>query len=1162
MKKTLLLLALAFTAFGAKAGSWTEPTLNTSTTIQVSTESDTIYQYLYHVGRKQLLTKGATWGTRAVLDSLGTAAFPYVICQDEVGYTLWSPSANNLGYLFRNGSADVYTDYNSNSSASTQFEIYLASSGYLHIRTAAASEYWGSDSYGEDETNYGLYELGWDPNGDDLNSSSVSLGTNQAVYMLDTSYDDIELDWAIVSEDDYLLYQAQCTLYNALNSAEAAGVATASAESVYNSSTSIEALNEAAADLTTAIANKVYAEASEDNPVDITDLVMTNADFSAGNLDGWTQENSVFSYDSTTYPNSNGTASDYNGDETFTNSVAGWVSSSSSLGDENIYQELTDLPAGKYVFTCSMVAQHGTDMPTGVYIYANSSTISNSLECQHDEDLWATAVDAGANNQLIMHPELEFVHTGGDLTVGLKLVSTNCNWVYASYFKIIYYGPSSDNAYLLALQSAISTAETYADTETYVYSTETAATLADAINDATALTLTSASDEEYTAATESLNAVVTTVKAEIEAYTTFATYVETMAADIAKYEEADLGVVAEGLYDLYDEVAAHLEDRDLTTDEIATYVDAYEDLINSLLAEAMKDATEDTPVDVTSLYIVNADFSDGSLDPWQNTTGVLVYSSDTFPNSSCNVTTLNDNESFTTAIAGWVSSSSSLGDDDVYQTISNVPAGSYVVSCSMVAQHGTEMPTGVYLYTQSSGLETTTVCQHDQELYDNITENYDTMTDDGGTFNQLMIHPKHVFYHLGGDLVIGVRLVSTNCNWVYASNFTLSYAGESVSALYAAMQAMAAQAEELMDEAQVVAEADSKLNDAIGAAEDCAEDDEEGIVAVMEQLQEAMEYANTSISLYSELEYDYIIYAEYLIGEVESEDDTFPELIEEIGSAIEDGFESNEQMENYISALQSGYTAYVQYPVLETASEEEPGDMTAAILNADFEGITGTAGADYWTITTSGGTNGAGSNAYECYNNTSFDVSQTITGLAAGAYKVRCQGFYRAGTTAVNADSIAANPDYGQNVTFYANTVTTPLTNSTSDALTEATGEDGETSATIGETTYYMPNSMTCAAAYFDLDLYWNEIDVMVDEEGTLTIGLKKTENISSDWTIFNKFELYYMGTETPTAIQGVEADTEAANAAGKSIYDLSGRRVSKAQKGVYIIDGKKVLVK
>ena len=60
-----------------------------------------------------------------------------------------------------------------------------------------------------------------------------------------------------------------------------------------------------------------------------------------------------------------------------------------------------------------------------------------------------------------------------------------------------------------------------------------------------------------------------------------------------------------------------------------------------------------------------------------------------------------------------------------------------------------------------------------------------------------------------------------------------------------------------------------------------------------------------------------------------------------------------------------------------------------------------------------------------------------------------------------------------------------------------------------------------------------------------------------------NKDYIVYMqenGTfsNEPTAIESIAAEKDANNV----IYDLTGRRVEKARKGLYIINGKKVLVK
>ncbi len=971
-----------------------------------------------------------------------------------------------------------------------------------------------------------------------------------AVYaFLDPSDSNNCCNWEFV---DYTTYETQVELYNALIEAAEAGVDTSSASAVYeNSSSTVEQLEAALTELKKGIAEILTNGASMDNPVDVTSLI-GNADFTDGTLSPWENTNGVLVYSGDTFPNGDCNVADYNDNETFNHAMAAWVSSSSSLGDEDVHQTISYAPAGMYVLSCSMVAQHGSDMPTGVYLYAGTQ----ETECQHDETLWSSLVAAGTTNQLMMHPTVTFLHQGGELTIGVKLVETNCNWVYASNFNMTYYGETTKSESYLTLQTSVESAQAYTDTETYHYSEAALQELEAAIASAEALLSNSAAtDDELTAENEALQAVLATVKLNVQAYNDLASYIETLESDRDKYDEAGLDDISGTLADLYDEMQDHYADCDLTNEEIQAYIDGYTDLLTGLLEDALQYATEDNPIDVTLLYLQNADFTDGSLDPWENTNGVLVYSTDTFPNGDCNVSEYNNYETFNHAIAGWVSSSTSLGDDDVHQTITDLPKGSYILSCSMVAQHSTDMPSGVYLYT--SGLvETTTEVTHDEDLWAELIE--------AGTTNQLMEHPQHVFYHAGGDLTVGVRLESTNCNWVYASKFTLSYAGESINALYQAMMAMKEQAAALEDEAMYINKADQLLQEGINAAEDCASDDEEAILAVMEQLQDAMTYAKEAIELVSTLEYDYTIYSEYLMGEIESDYEEYETLIDEIGAAISDGYESKEQIEGYISSLASGFTAYVQYPVLETSSEENPGDITAALVNANFEGIGAGSTNEFWTVTRDGGTESGSYDVYECYNNTSFDVSQTVTGLADGYYRVRVQGFYRPGSNADNVDSLAVDPDYGQNVVLYANTVSTPICNVIEGGTTTATGLDGETSVEYNGETLYLPNSMSSFAGYVENfpDIYWTQVDVQV-EGGSLTVGLRKSEHISSDWTIWNEFQLLYLGTETPTGIEEV-ADAEAAAdaAAQAGIYDLSGRKVSKPQKGIYIVNGKKVVIK
>ena len=70
-------------------------------------------------------------------------------------------------------------------------------------------------------------------------------------------------------------------------------------------------------------------------------------------------------------------------------------------------------------------------------------------------------------------------------------------------------------------------------------------------------------------------------------------------------------------------------------------------------------------------------------------------------------------------------------------------------------------------------------------------------------------------------------------------------------------------------------------------------------------------------------------------------------------------------------------------------------------------------------------------------------------------------------------------------------------------------------------------------------------------------LGLRFEGAAANSWFPFDDFKIEYLGTKAPTAVEGILTDM----AEGiKAIYDLSGRRVSKAVKGIYLINGKKVV--
>ena len=110
---------------------------------------------------------------------------------------------------------------------------------------------------------------------------------------------------------------------------------------------------------------------------------------------------------------------------------------------------------------------------------------------------------------------------------------------------------------------------------------------------------------------------------------------------------------------------------------------------------------------------------------------------------------------------------------------------------------------------------------------------------------------------------------------------------------------------------------------------------------------------------------------------------------------------------------------------------------------------------------------------------------------------------------------------------------------------------------------------MASASALFSAsgENYANYLLVYV-ADGRLTFGLRRPVSTvhSSDWCCFDNFEVYSL--DKATAVSGAKADVE--TVAGK-VYDLGG--VSRGsvgadgglpslQKGVYIVNGKKVLKK
>ena len=87
-------------------------------------------------------------------------------------------------------------------------------------------------------------------------------------------------------------------------------------------------------------------------------------------------------------------------------------------------------------------------------------------------------------------------------------------------------------------------------------------------------------------------------------------------------------------------------------------------------------------------------------------------------------------------------------------------------------------------------------------------------------------------------------------------------------------------------------------------------------------------------------------------------------------------------------------------------------------------------------------------------------------------------------------------------------------------------------------------------------------VDFYSDGVNPTTVGLR-VEDTNASWIVADNFQLKYIGTEAPVGIKDIEtAETTVDLKNAKNIYSITGQRLNQVQKGINIVDGKKVLIK
>jgi len=240
---------------------------------------------------------------------------------------------------------------------------------------------------------------------------------------------------------------------------------------------------------------------------------------------------------------------------------------------------------------------------------------------------------------------------------------------------------------------------------------------------------------------------------------------------------------------------------------------------------------------------------------------------------------------------------------------------------------------------------------------------------------------------------------------------------------------------------------------------------------------------------------------------------------------------------------------------LRLARAGQSADLTFLIRNSSFTRYNvGWQGADIPAVRT--GTDnmatyaGYADETAEQFSR-SFDIWQEIPDMPAGRYQLMANAFYRAGDIATAYTAWQQHDATINNAQLYLGDASSSLPNLYScDAYTYSP--------------YTFPDNLTTASLALNTNGRYESSVAFRHQHGgqSLRLGIHKEQTVAADWVAYDHFRLLYMGDET-----GIE-NLSSKNSQQKDVYDLYGRKLNSTSsaylhnlpKGVYIVDGKKVM--
>ena len=372
--------------------------------------------------------------------------------------------------------------------------------------------------------------------------------------------------------------------------------------------------------------------------------------------------------------------------------------------------------------------------------------------------------------------------------------------------------------------------------------------------------------------------------------------------------------------------------------------------------------------------------------------------------------------------------------------------------------------------------------------------------------------------NVGDILRVGVKGSSNQLDdsWVVFDNFKLTYMGNDLPAIKAVLDPIIYEAKSL--DGWMGKSVYAALHQAIANAENPANTD--AALAALKDIVTAVENAKASMAKFDELRkaleaLNDLINSGNINGNVKAEAQAF--ITDTRDDADDHIYEDSDIPELLAQIAEFSSISYTEF------------DVTYLLTNPDFTG-----NANGWTrVAASGGKVAWGSNCYEAWNNSNFDIYQEVNDAPVGVYSISVQGFYRygRGTPAWDAWNEQESQYVKSSPCFvYLNDFQAPIMNVFAEAITDNsifTDNDGYDTFDG----YYAPNNMATATDCFAADSEVNPEEKMFTQKALglisnvgdiLRVGVKGSSNqLDDSWVVFDNFKLTYMGNDLP-AIKAV----------------------------------------